>query len=70
MAEAARQDLHGTGIRVTSIEPGMVDTPFFDDRPKDALEPDDIARAVLYAVSQPAHVDVNEILIRPISQPT
>jgi NADP-dependent 3-hydroxy acid dehydrogenase YdfG len=70
MAEAARQDLHGTGIRVTSIEPGMVDTPFFDDRPTAALEPDDIARAVLYAVSQPAHVDVNEILIRPTSQPT
>jgi NADP-dependent 3-hydroxy acid dehydrogenase YdfG len=70
MAEAARQDLHGTGIRVTSIGPGMVDTPFFDDRPTAALEPDDIARAVLYAVSQPAHVDVNEILIRPTSQPT
>jgi NADP-dependent 3-hydroxy acid dehydrogenase YdfG len=70
MAEAARQDLHGTGIRVTSIEPGMVDTPFFDNRPTAALEPDDVARAVLYAVSQPVHVDVNEILIRPTSQPT
>jgi len=70
MAEAARQDLNDTGIRVTSIEPGMTDTPFFDDRPKNALEPDDIARAVLYAVGQPAHVDVNEILIRPVSQPT
>jgi NADP-dependent 3-hydroxy acid dehydrogenase YdfG len=70
MAEAARQDLHGTGIRVTSIEPGMVDTPFFDDRPKNALEPDDVARAVLYAVAQPAHVDVNEILVRPTAQPT
>jgi NADP-dependent 3-hydroxy acid dehydrogenase YdfG len=53
---------------VTLIEPGMVDTPFFDDRPKDALEPDDIARAVLYAVTQPPHVDVNEILVRPTSQ--
>jgi NADP-dependent 3-hydroxy acid dehydrogenase YdfG len=70
MAEAARQDLDGTGIRVTSIEPGMVDTPFFDNRPSNALEPDDIARAVLYAVSQPPHVDVNEILIRPTAQPT
>jgi NADP-dependent 3-hydroxy acid dehydrogenase YdfG len=70
MAEAARQELNDTGVRVTSIEPGMVDTPFFDDRPKNALEPDDIARAIMYAVSQPPHVDVNEILIRPVSQPT
>ena len=70
MAEAARQDLNDTGVRVTAIEPGMVDTPFFDNRPTGALEPDDIARAVLFAVQQPPHVDVNEILIRPVSQPT
>jgi NADP-dependent 3-hydroxy acid dehydrogenase YdfG len=68
MGEAARQDLHGTGVRVTLIEPGMTDTPFFDDRPADALEDDDIARAVLYAVSQPPHVNVNEILVRPTAQ--
>jgi NADP-dependent 3-hydroxy acid dehydrogenase YdfG len=68
MGEAARQDLHGTGIRVTLIEPGMTDTPFFDNRPADALEDDDIARAVIYAISQPPHVDVNEILIRPTAQ--
>jgi NADP-dependent 3-hydroxy acid dehydrogenase YdfG len=69
MGEAARQDLHGTGVRVTLIEPGMVDTPFFDSPPQGALLDDDIARAVIYAVSQPPHVDVNEILIRPIAQP-
>jgi NADP-dependent 3-hydroxy acid dehydrogenase YdfG len=68
MGEAARQDLHGTGIRVTLIEPGMTDTPFFEQRPTDALKDDDIARAVIYAVSQPPHVDVNEILIRPTAQ--
>ena len=34
----------------------------------DALEPEDIARAVMFAVSQPAHVDVNEILVRPTAQ--
>jgi NADP-dependent 3-hydroxy acid dehydrogenase YdfG len=68
MAEAIRQDVNDTGIRVTSIEPGMVDTPFFDNRPTDALEADDIARAVVYALSQPPHVDVNEILIRPTAQ--
>jgi NADP-dependent 3-hydroxy acid dehydrogenase YdfG len=68
MGEAARQDLHGTGIRVTLIEPGMVDTPFFDKRPSDALHDDDVARAVIYAISQPPHVNVNEILVRPTAQ--
>jgi NADP-dependent 3-hydroxy acid dehydrogenase YdfG len=68
MGEAARQDLGGTGVRVTLIEPGMTDTPFFEQRPTDALQDEDIARAVLYAVSQPPHVDVNEILVRPTAQ--
>ena len=68
MGEAVRADLDGTGVRVTTIEPGMVDTPFFDSPVDGALEPDDIARAVLYAVSQPKHVDVNEILVRPVAQ--
>ncbi len=65
-----RQMRENNTIRTTLIEPGMVDTPFFDDRPEGALEDADIARAVLYALSQPEHVDVNEILIRPSSQPT
>jgi len=68
MGEAARLEVDGTGIRVTLIEPGMVNTPFFDSPPSDALEPDDIARAVMYAVGQPPHVDVNEILVRPTAQ--
>jgi NADP-dependent 3-hydroxy acid dehydrogenase YdfG len=68
MGEAARQDLHGSGIRVTLIEPGITDTPFFENRPAAALAASDIARAVLYAVSQPPHVDVNEILVRPTAQ--
>jgi NADP-dependent 3-hydroxy acid dehydrogenase YdfG len=46
----------------------MVDTPFFDNRPKDALEPDDIARVVMFAIEQPPHVDVNEVLVRPTAQ--
>ncbi len=68
MGESARQELNDTGVRVTVIEPGMVDTPFFDSPVSDALQPDDIARAVIFAVSQPPHVDVNEILVRPTAQ--
>src|SRR4051794_27950926 len=69
MGEAARQELNGTDVRVTLVEPGMVATPFFDRVPtRGALEADDVARAVMFAVRQPAHVDVNEILVRPTAQ--
>jgi NADP-dependent 3-hydroxy acid dehydrogenase YdfG len=68
MGESARQDLNGTGVRVTVIEPGMVDTPFFENRPAGALQAEDVARTVMFAVSQPPHVDVNEILVRPTAQ--
>jgi NADP-dependent 3-hydroxy acid dehydrogenase YdfG len=66
MGLSVREELRGTGVRVTLIEPGMVDTPLFDQPPPYALQPEDIARAVVYALSQPSHVDVNEILIRPV----
>jgi NADP-dependent 3-hydroxy acid dehydrogenase YdfG len=73
MGEALRSELRqmhdNSGIRVTLIEPGMTDTPFFDERPQNALADDDIARAVIYALSEPENVDVNEILLRPTSQP-
>jgi NADP-dependent 3-hydroxy acid dehydrogenase YdfG len=65
MGEAARQELEGTGVRVTLIEPGAVETPFFDSPGEGRLEAEDVARTVMFAVSQPAHVDVNEILVRP-----
>ena len=72
IGEALRSELRqmhdNSGIRVTLIEPGMTDTDFFSQRPKDALADDDIARAILYALSEPEQVDVNEILIRPTSQ--
>jgi NADP-dependent 3-hydroxy acid dehydrogenase YdfG len=68
MAESLRQDVDGTGVRVTVIEPGMVDTPFFEKPGEGRLQADDIARAVMFAIEQPAHVDVNEILIRPTAQ--
>jgi NADP-dependent 3-hydroxy acid dehydrogenase YdfG len=70
MGEAARLDFNDTGVRVTVIEPGMVDTPFFEAPPQiEALQPEDIARAVMFAVGQPPHVDINEILVRPTAQP-
>jgi NADP-dependent 3-hydroxy acid dehydrogenase YdfG len=68
MGEALRQEVVDTDIKVTLIEPGMVDTPFFDNRPSGALQADDVARAVMFALTQPPHVDVNEVLIRPIHQ--
>ncbi len=68
IGEALRQEMAETGVRVTLIEPGMVDTPFFDNPVSGALQADDVARAVMFAVSQPPHVDVNEILVRPTAQ--
>ncbi len=70
MGEALRQEISDTDIKVTLIEPGAVDTPFFENRPSGALEADDIARAVMFTLTQPPHVDVNELLVRPIHQPT
>jgi len=75
IGEALRAELRqmheNDGIKVTLIEPGMVDTPFFDNSPGEwALRDEDIARAVVYALGEPAGVDVNEILIRPTRQPT
>jgi NADP-dependent 3-hydroxy acid dehydrogenase YdfG len=75
IGESLRQELRtmhdNRAIKVTVIEPGMVDTPFFDNRPGEwALRDEDIARAVMYALEQRAGVDVNEILIRPTAQPT
>jgi NADP-dependent 3-hydroxy acid dehydrogenase YdfG len=68
MGEALRQEVAETDIKVTVIEPGMVDTPFFENRVSNALEADDVARAVMFALTQPPHVDVNEILVRPVHQ--
>jgi NADP-dependent 3-hydroxy acid dehydrogenase YdfG len=74
IGEALRAELrqmHGNrAIRVTLIAPGMTDTPFFDaGAPEWALRDEDVARAVLFALEQPAGVDVNEILVRPTAQP-
>ena len=69
MSEAARQELDGTGVRVTLVSPGTVETAFYDEPVGGAqLTAEDVARAVVFAIEQPPHVDVNEILIRPTVQ--
>jgi NADP-dependent 3-hydroxy acid dehydrogenase YdfG len=68
MGESLRQELNGTGCRVTLVEPGMVDTPFFDDPGEGRLQAEDVARIVMFAVAQPPHVDLNEIFVRPTAQ--
>jgi NADP-dependent 3-hydroxy acid dehydrogenase YdfG len=75
IGEALRAELRqmhdNDAIRMTLIEPGMVDTPFFENRPGEwALGGDDIARAIMFALEQPSNVDINEILIRPTRQPS
>lgn len=81
--EALRQEVTGENdIRTTLIEPGFVDTELAEHIPDDeqqeqtkemleqmdVLRPDDIARSIAFAVGQPTHVDVNELLIRPTGQ--
>ena len=68
MGHALRSEVADSAIKVTLIEPGAVDTPFFESSPEHTLESDDVARAVLFALTQPPHVDVNEVLLRPIRQ--
>lgn len=61
-----REELRGSGVRVTLLEPGVVNTPFFDTpKTTDALAPEDVARSLIYALSQPPGVDVHELVILP-----
>jgi NADP-dependent 3-hydroxy acid dehydrogenase YdfG len=62
---ALREELRGSGVRVTLIEPGVVNTPFFDAPQPDGLQPEDVARSVIYALAQPQNVDVHELTILP-----
>lgn len=70
LAQAIHAECAGTGVRVTLLQPGLTDTgsipPHRAHDPK--LGPDDVAAAVLYALQQPPHVDVTEIVVRPIGQ--
>lgn len=79
-SEALRQECALANVRVTAIEPGWVATELqgHNDNPlvvermnkmieaiEKVLDPEDIARAIVFALSQPPHVSVNEMLIRP-----
>jgi NADP-dependent 3-hydroxy acid dehydrogenase YdfG len=81
-SESLRREVYKDKIRVTVIEPGIVETELREHIPHagtkqaiDAfaasvrqLQPEDVANAVLYCVSQPPHVNINEILMRPTDQ--
>ncbi len=59
------EEMREWGGRCTLITPGMVDTPFFDEPKPDKIQPDDVANAVVFALSQPRSADVREIHIMP-----
>ncbi|EVC16408.1 short-chain dehydrogenase/reductase family oxidoreductase [Staphylococcus aureus LAMC0024] len=69
ITQGLEKELEKTGVKVTSISPGMVDTAItaaYNPTDRKKLEPQDIAEAVLYALTQPKHVNVNEITVRPV----
>lgn len=79
--EALRLDIHGSGIRVSSIDPGLVETNFSvvrfrgdKDRAKKVYEgmtpltPADIADTIWWVVSRPPHVNIQEIILMPTEQ--
>ena len=83
ISEALRQELLEHNIRVTMVEPGAVETELPDHitdeeareglntmlEQLDPLKAEDIANAIVYVVTQPQRVSINEILIRPTQQP-
>ena len=83
ISQTMRIDLLGRPIRITEVAPGLVETEFstvrFDGDPDKAarvyegLEPltgDDVADCIAWAVTRPRHVDIDEIVVRPVAQAT
>lgn len=69
ITQGLEKELAKTGVRVTSISPGMVDTPLSSNTDwgsRKKLDPQDIAEAVIYALQQPSHVNINEVTVRPV----
>lgn len=75
-AHSLRQEVMDAGVRVSVVEPGIVNTPLTRDNPAvrplleavDPLQPEDVAAAIAYAYRQPEHVVVSELTIRPLRQ--
>ena len=65
MGQNLREELRGTGIRVTLVEPGVTQTELFDERRSNAMEVEDVSAAILFAVEQHPRVDMHEILMYP-----
>ena len=65
MGQNLREELRGTGIRVTLVEPGVTQTELFDERRANAMEVEDVSAAILFAVEQHPRVDMHEILMYP-----
>ncbi|MGN6368706.1 MAG: SDR family oxidoreductase [Phycisphaerae bacterium] len=81
MAEALRREICGKGVRVTTVKPGLVASEFQAVAGYDAenfyktverygrmLEPAEVARVIGFVVSQPGHVHVNDVMVRPTGQ--
>jgi len=77
LSEALRLELAGTGIRITTVEPGLVRTDLHRDIAKkegvlpdvaEPLTPADVARSVMFALDQPAHVNIPRIMLLPRDQ--
>ena len=80
ISEGLRMELADSGVRVTIVEPGLVRTEFpeglgedpqtyYANREYRPLEAEDVAAAVLYAIGQPSHMSVDNVLVRSTEQP-
>lgn len=67
-AESLRQQLVGSGVRMTLVAPGHVRTPLWESAPDAWISPDQVAAAVMWALEQPDDVDVSEVVIRATGQ--